>query len=59
MRAVRCSVGVKPVRQGVFGVKGVWAKYTPKGKPFGKPAGCIGCHGTRANNDFIIIHEFK
>ena len=38
-----------------------WVKYTPDGKarPFGKPAGCIGCHGTRANNDFITVHEFK
>jgi hypothetical protein len=30
-----------------------------KAKPFSKPAGCIGCHGTRANNDFILVHEFK
>jgi hypothetical protein len=38
-----------------------WAKYTPQGKakPFGKPAGCIGCHGTRANNDFILLHDLK
>jgi len=38
-----------------------WVKYTPEGKtgPFGKPKGCIGCHGTRANNDFILVHEFK
>ena len=38
-----------------------WAKYTLKGvaKPFGKPKGCVGCHGTRANNDFILLHEFK
>lgn len=38
-----------------------WVKYTPKGKagPAGKPAGCVGCHGTRANNDFILVHEFK
>lgn len=38
-----------------------WAKYTPDGKagPFGKVAGCIGCHGVRANNDFVTIHEFK
>jgi hypothetical protein len=38
-----------------------WVKYTPKGKagPVGKPKGCIGCHGTRVNNDFIIVHEFK
>lgn len=38
-----------------------WAKYSVDGKadPFGKPSGCIGCHGTRANNDFILVHEFK
>jgi hypothetical protein len=38
-----------------------WAKYTPKGKakPFGKPAGCIGCHGTRVKNDFILVHDFR
>lgn len=39
----------------------VWAKFTPQGKAakFGKPAGCIGCHGTRSANDFILVHEFK
>lgn len=38
-----------------------WAKYSPDGKAdkFGKPAGCVGCHGTRAANDFILVHEFK
>ncbi len=38
-----------------------WAKYSTKGKAdkFGKPAGCVGCHGTRASNDFILVHEFK
>jgi len=38
-----------------------WVKYTPDGKAekFGKPKGCIGCHGTRAKNDFVTIHEFK
>ncbi len=38
-----------------------WAKYTPAGKaePFGKPAGCIGCHGTRADNDFVIVHDLE
>lgn len=37
-----------------------WAKYTPQGaaKPFGKPMGCIDCHGTRARNDFILVHDF-
>lgn len=38
-----------------------WAKYSldGKAKPYGKPKGCIGCHGTRASNDFILLHEFK
>ena len=38
-----------------------WAKYNLQGnaKPYGKPKGCIGCHGTRAKNDFILLHEFK
>ena len=38
-----------------------WAKFTPSGqaKPFGKPNGCIGCHGARANNDFVIVHDIK
>jgi hypothetical protein len=37
-----------------------WAKYSIEGKAdkFGKPKGCVGCHGTRANNDFILVHEF-
>ena len=37
-----------------------WAKFSPEGKvdKYGKPAGCIGCHGTRAKNDFILVHEF-
>lgn len=38
-----------------------WVKYSPDGKAdkFGKPRGCIGCHGVKANNDFIIVHDFK
>lgn len=38
-----------------------WAKYDTEGKasPYGKPEGCIGCHGTRAANDFILVHEFQ
>ncbi len=38
-----------------------WVKFSPKGKAqkFGKPQGCIGCHGTRDKNDFILVHEFK
>jgi len=36
-----------------------WAKYSPTGKTLkqGKLDGCIGCHGTRAANDFILVHE--
>ncbi|WP_319543887.1 cytochrome P460 family protein [uncultured Pseudodesulfovibrio sp.] len=38
-----------------------WAKYSPDGTvdKSGKPAGCIGCHGTRAANDFILVHDFN
>lgn len=38
-----------------------WAKYDTEGNAdiYGKPKGCIGCHGTRADNDFILVHEFK
>jgi hypothetical protein len=38
-----------------------WAKYAPDGKveSSGKLAGCIRCHGARAKNDFIIVHEFR
>ncbi len=38
-----------------------WVKYSPTGKALkvGKPMGCIGCHGTRAANDFVLVHEFK
>ncbi|MBW1859823.1 MAG: cytochrome P460 family protein [Deltaproteobacteria bacterium] len=38
-----------------------WAEYSPDGKvkSSGKPRGCIGCHGVRAKNDFITVHEFK
>ena len=38
-----------------------WAKYSLDGKAdkYGKPAGCVGCHGTRAKNDFILVHEFE
>ena len=48
--------GYNPKDGGCF-----WAKYTLDGKagPFGKPQGCIGCHGTMAKNDFITVHEFK
>ncbi|MCP4673189.1 MAG: cytochrome P460 family protein [Desulfobacula sp.] len=38
-----------------------WVKYSPNGmaKPHGKPTGCIDCHGTRANNDFVIVHDIE
>jgi len=37
-----------------------WARYSTKGKakPFGKVPGCIDCHGTRARNDFVLVHDF-
>lgn len=36
-----------------------WAVYSPDGKTLeaGKIDSCIGCHGTRAKNDFIIVHD--
>ena len=38
-----------------------WVKYSPEGRAdkVGKPAGCIGCHGTQAKNDFVVVHDFK
>ncbi len=38
-----------------------WAKYGADGTAMmvGKPKGCIGCHGTRAGNDFVVVHEFS
>ena len=38
-----------------------WAKYSAEGNAqiAGKPTACIGCHATRAKNDFVIVHEFK
>jgi hypothetical protein len=38
-----------------------WVLYGLDGsvKKEGKPAGCVGCHGSRAKNDFILVHEFK
>lgn len=37
-----------------------WVKYSPDGKAdkAGKVKGCISCHGTRARNDFILVHDF-
>ena len=38
-----------------------WAKYSPDGKAdkFGKPVGCIACHGAAMDNDFIFTHSLK
>ena len=38
-----------------------WAKYDPKGKvaKSGKPKGCISCHGSMDDNDYIFVHDFK
>jgi len=38
-----------------------WAKYDLDGKagPAGKVQGCIGCHGVRADNDYILVHDLK
>ena len=38
-----------------------WVKYTPDGKakPYGRPKGCISCHGAADDNDFVMVHEFE
>ncbi len=38
-----------------------WAKYNPKGKVdiSGKIKGCISCHSSEDENDFIFVHEFE
>jgi hypothetical protein len=38
-----------------------WAKYELDGKagPMGKVQGCIGCHGVKAKNDYILVHDVK
>lgn len=38
-----------------------WVKYTPQGqaRPFGKPKGCIRCHGVKADNDYVLVHGLK
>ena len=38
-----------------------WVSYSPDGKAeeAGKVEACIGCHGTRSKNDFILVHDFK
>jgi len=38
-----------------------WAKYSPEGKvaKSGKVKGCISCHDSVEDNDYIYVHEFK
>jgi len=38
-----------------------WAKYSPKGKveKSGKIKGCISCHNSEEENDYIFVHEFE
>ncbi len=38
-----------------------YVKYTPDGmaKPYGKPKGCVGCHGAMAENDFVMVHDLE
>ncbi len=38
-----------------------WVKFTPDGtaKPYGKPKGCVSCHGAVADNDFVMVHEIE
>ncbi|XOF33011.1 MAG: cytochrome P460 family protein [Candidatus Electrothrix sp. YB6] len=38
-----------------------WAYYRPSGDPIktGKVKSCITCHSPMADNDFILVHEFK
>jgi len=38
-----------------------WVKYTPEGnaKPYGKPTGCISCHNSRSDNDFVMVHDIE
>ena len=37
-----------------------WVKYTSGGvaEKFGKPEGCINCHASLADNDYIMVHGF-
>lgn len=37
-----------------------WVKYTPDGKAAkaGKPSGCIGCHGSRSDSDYIMVSDY-
>ena len=38
-----------------------WAKYGPDGSvdKAGTPAGCIGCHGAKADNDYLFTGDLK
>ncbi|MGD9123813.1 MAG: cytochrome P460 family protein [Desulfarculaceae bacterium] len=38
-----------------------WALYSPSGEVLraGKHKGCIGCHGVKADNDYVTTHTFK
>ncbi len=37
-----------------------WVKYKPDGTvaKAGKPEGCISCHSSVADNDYILVHDF-
>ncbi|BCS96736.1 hypothetical protein DSLASN_23680 [Desulfoluna limicola] len=37
-----------------------WVKYSPKGvaETYGRPQGCINCHASLADNDYIMVHDF-
>lgn len=37
-----------------------WVKYSPKGvaEKYGRPQGCINCHASLADNDYIMVHDF-
>ena len=37
-----------------------WAMYRPEGKvgTAGKPQGCVACHAVKANNDYVLVHQF-
>lgn len=38
-----------------------WVKYNPEGKAekAGKPQGCISCHGSAEDSDYIMVHSFE
>ena len=37
-----------------------WVKYSPEGvvQKQGKPQGCIDCHASREDSDYIMVHDF-